>query len=89
MYKKEVVRPFFGANSYIIPLKNVFLDVKTFRKYIVTSCRLFADKDDRYTIDIRQIHDRYTIDIRQIYDRYTLDYNYDIGNYQLPIKLLP
>ena len=29
-------------------LKNVFLDVKTFRKYIVTSCRLFADKDDRY-----------------------------------------
>ena len=53
MYKKEGVRPFFGANSYIIPLKNVFLDVKTFRKYIVTSCRLFADKDDRYTIDIR------------------------------------
>ena len=48
-------------------LKNVFLDVKTFRKYIVTSCRLFADKDDRYTIDIRNI-----------YDRYTLCYNYVI-----------
>ena len=25
----------------------------TYRNYIVTLCRLFADKDDRYTIDIR------------------------------------
>ena len=46
----------------------MFFDVKTFRKYFVTSCRLFADKDDRYTIDIRNI-----------YDRYTLYYNYGIG----------
>ncbi|MBP3586589.1 MAG: hypothetical protein J6J29_03745 [Paludibacteraceae bacterium] len=60
-------------------LKNVFLDVKTFRKYIVTSCRLFADKDDTKTIQRRYKDDRYTIDIRNIYDRYTLDYNYVIG----------
>ena len=44
----------------------MFFDVKTFRKYIVTLCKLFADKDDRYTIDIRNIYDRYTIDIRYI-----------------------
>ena len=25
----------------------------TYRNYIVTLCRLFADKDDRYTIDTR------------------------------------
>ncbi len=57
----------------------MFFDVKTFRKYIVTSCRLFADKDDRYTKHIRKIYDRYTIHIRYIYDRYTLYYNYGIG----------
>ena len=34
-------------------LKNIFFDVKTFRKYIVTPCRLFADKDDTYTKHIR------------------------------------
>ena len=31
----------------------MFFDIKTFRKYIVTLCGLFADKDDRYTLDIR------------------------------------
>ena len=32
-------------NYSLAELKNVFFDVKTFRKYIVNSCRLFADKD--------------------------------------------
>ena len=47
-------------------LKNVFFDIKTFRKFILTSCRLFADKDDRYTIDIRNIYDRYTLYIHYV-----------------------
>ena len=32
----------------------MFFDVKTFRKYIVTLCRLFADMYDTYTIDISE-----------------------------------
>ena len=54
----------------------------------VTSCRLFADKDDIYTIYIRQIYDndRYTLDIRYITITIQVITNYQspITNHQLP-----
>ena len=52
-YKHGLISAKINNTDSMTELKNVFLDVKTFRKYIVTSCRLFADKDDRYTIDTR------------------------------------
>jgi hypothetical protein len=38
--------------EYISDIPNLIFSC-TYRNYIVTLCRLFADKDDRYTIDIR------------------------------------
>ena len=48
MYKKEGVRPFFGANSYIIPAKNALV-VANFAiviKDYLTTDKLVVNCDD-------------------------------------------
>ena len=51
MYKKEGVRPFFGANSYIIPKKNVYAQENimhniektcVFQLFVVLLCPILA-----------------------------------------------